>query len=260
VKTLSVLGTPLLLTDYEKLGEACLEWARSGRTVAIEFSNTQVVTLRRHDNNFQEITRAYDGFIPDGMPLIWCLNWLGAGLKDRVYGPIFMQKFLDTIPSGYTHYLLGGSTECGERIKARFEKANPRVRFVGSFHGKCLPDGSLAPEDESRVIGELEKMDPDFIWVGFGTPKQQAWIRRYKSRMPRGLLLGVGFAFDVNAGMKRDAPLWMQRLGLTWIFRLCSEPRRLGPRYFKYNFLFLYYLVRDGLGRRTATATDGRAG
>jgi N-acetylglucosaminyldiphosphoundecaprenol N-acetyl-beta-D-mannosaminyltransferase len=83
--------------------------------------------------------------------------------------------------------------------------------------------------------------------VGFGTPKQQAWVKRHKQVIRRGMILTVGFAFDVNAGTKRDAPLWMQHVGLTWVYRLASEPRRLASRYFKYNLLFLSYLLRDGL-------------
>ena len=88
------------------------------------------------------------------------------------------------------------------------------------------------------------------VWVGFGTPKQQAWVKQHKHLIRRGVILTVGFAFDVNAGMKPDAPDWMQGLGLTWIFRLCSEPRRLGPRYLRYNLLFLWYLLLDGLRGR----------
>ncbi|MGI9172835.1 MAG: WecB/TagA/CpsF family glycosyltransferase, partial [Chthoniobacterales bacterium] len=83
--------------------------------------------------------------------------------------------------------------------------------------------------------------------VGLGTPKQQEWIHRHKVKIPRGLLLAVGFAFDVNAGMKKDAPAWMQRVGLTWVFRAWSEPRRLLTRYLRYNSLFLYYLAHDAL-------------
>src|SRR5581483_11449535 len=116
-------------------------------------------------------------------------------------------------------------------------------------------DGSLAPADETQVMDEINRLSPEFIWVGFGTPKQQAWLRRYKPRVRRGVILTVGFAFDVNAGMKPDAPLWMQRFGLTWVFRLASEPRRLGMRYARYNFLFLWYLLRDGLRGRAITRT-----
>ena len=114
----------------------------------------------------------------------------------------------------------------------------------------CDADGQLEGAAERQVIEEINRLSPDCIWVGFGTPKQQAWVKRHKHLLRRGVILTVGFAFDVNAGMKRDAPLWMQRLGLTWVYRLASEPRRLASRYLKYNLLFLLYLVLDGLRGR----------
>jgi len=247
MRFISLLGTPLLLTSYSELGEACRQRARSAGCLALDFANTQIVTMRRHEADFRELTSAYDGFPPDGMPLIWCLNRAGAGLKDRVYGPTFMRLFLKDLPAGYSHYLLGGTEECGKRLREIFQRENPAIQFVGSFHGRCLPDGRLDPEAERPVLDEINRLTPDFIWVGFGTPKQQAWVKRYKTQIKRGVILTVGFAFDVNAGMKPDAPPWMQKLGLTWVFRLATEPRRLGPRYLKYNFLFLWYLLWDGL-------------
>jgi len=161
-----------------------------------------------------------------------------------------MRKFLESVPGEFTHYLLGGSEACGTQLRQVFSKLNPGVKFVGSFHGKCLPDGALEQAAEGAVIAELTRLAPDFIWIGFGTPKQQGWVRRYKHLLRRGVILTVGFAFDVNAGLKPDAPLWMQRLGLTWIYRLSSEPRRLATRYLRYNSLFLFYLLWDGLRGR----------
>ncbi|MCU0788621.1 MAG: WecB/TagA/CpsF family glycosyltransferase [Verrucomicrobia bacterium] len=235
------------------MGEACKAWTRCATPVVVEFANTQVVVMRRHEPEFRRFTDAYDFFSPDGMPLIWCLNHAGARLHDRVYGPTFMRRFLDTVPGKFTHYLLGGSEECGLRLKERFLKVNPGIQFVGQYHGRCSVDGRLDPAAESEVIDEINRLSPDFIWVGFGTPKQQAWVHRYKSRLRRGVVLTVGFAFDVNAGMKPDQPLWMQRLGLGWLFRLWSEPGRLLGRYFRYNSLFLWYLVWDGVrGRAVA--------
>ena len=258
--TLQVLGTPLLLTDYDRLAQSCLEWARSSRCVALDFANTQIVTMRRDDPEFRELTSAYDFFPPDGMPLVWCLNRAGARLRDRVYGPTFMRKFLSTAPNDASHYLLGGSVECGAKLRQIFQGINPGLRFVDGFHGKCLLDGRLEGPAEERILADLERLSPDFIWVGFGTPKQQAWVKQHKHRLRRGVILTVGFAFDVNAGLKPDAPSWMQRLGLTWMFRLGSEPRRLGARYFRYNFLFLWYLLADGLRGRAwgkARASSG---
>jgi N-acetylglucosaminyldiphosphoundecaprenol N-acetyl-beta-D-mannosaminyltransferase len=248
--SLELLGTPLLLTDYRGLGEQCCQWARAGVCVALEFANTQIVTMRRHDPWFRDLTSVSDAFAPDGMPLVWCLRPAGARLRDRVYGPTFMRLFLNSAPAGSTHFLLGGSEECGAQLRAVFGKVNPGLRFVGGFHGRCLPDGRMTGAADTEVIAEINRLSPDFLWVGFGTPKQQAWIKRYKAQLRRGVILSVGFAFDVNAGMKPDAPAWMQRLGLTWIYRLGSEPRRLGARYLRYNSLFLFYLLWDGLRGR----------
>jgi len=247
MKTFHVLGAPLLVTTYDELADLCTAWTRQPRCTAIEFINTHIVTLMRHDAAFRSLMSAYDHLLPDGMPLVWCLNRLGAGLRDRVYGPTFMRKFLETAPTGSTHYLLGGSAECGARLKELFTKRNPGLKFVGAFHGRCDPNGCLEGDAERAVTEELNQLSPDFIWVGFGTPKQQAWATRHKALLRRGVILTVGFAFDANAGLKPDAPAWMQRTGLTWLYRLCSEPARLGPRYVKFNSLFLYYLLRDGL-------------
>ncbi len=213
----------------------------------MDFANTQTVTMCRHDSTFRAAARALDYVAPDGMPLIWCLNRAGAKLPDRVYGPTFMRLFLNSVPGEFTHYLLGGSEECGRRLRNVFTRVNPEVRFVGGFHGRCSADGRLDPADESRIINEINALSPDFIWVGFGTPKQQAWVQRYKEKLSRGVILAVGFGFDVNSGMKPDQPQWMQKHGLGWVFRLLSEPRRLLGRYVKYNSLFLLYLLWDGI-------------
>ena len=247
MKTLHVLGVPLLVSDYDELAAQCLTWARMPRATTIEFVNTHIVTMHRHDAAFRETMSAYDHLLPDGMPLVWCLNRAGAGLRDRVYGPTFMRKFLETSPAGATHYLLGGSAECGARLKTIFSQRNPNVRFAGGFHGRCYADGTLEGVAEQEVVDEINRLAPDFIWVGFGTPKQQAWAKRHKHLIRRGVILTVGFAFDANAGLKRDAPTGMQRAGLTWLYRMITEPRRLAPRYLKWNSLFLWYLVRDGL-------------
>jgi N-acetylglucosaminyldiphosphoundecaprenol N-acetyl-beta-D-mannosaminyltransferase len=94
------------------------------------------------------------------------------------------------------------------------------------------------------------RLEPEFIWVGLGTPKQQRWIARMKPQLRRGMLLSVGQAFDVNAGLRSDAPAWMQRAGLTWLYRMASEPRRLVGRYLRHNSEFLWYLAVDFLRGR----------
>ena len=246
MKRMHVLSAPLLVTDYDELSSKCRRWAREPQCRLVEFVNTQIVTMQRHDPAFRTTMSTYNDLVPDGMPLVWCLNRAGAQLKDRVYGPTFMRRFLETVPADTTHYLLGGSETCGTKLREIF----PNVNFVGAFHGRCEADGSLAGKAEQEVMAEINQLAPDFIWVGFGTPKQQLWAQKHKHQIKRGVVLTVGFAFDANAGLKPDAPKWMQRCGLTWLYRMTSEPRRLIPRYVKWNSLFLFYLVRDGLRGR----------
>lgn len=250
-QSITILNTPLLLTDYAKLQATCRDLATRRSCVAIEFTNTQIVTMRRWSHAFRVNTNAFDLFVPDGMPLVWCANAAGAKLADRVYGPTFMRSFLVGLSGGEsTHYLLGGSSQCGERLRSTFKDLNPSLRFVGGFHGTCGPDGILEGDADEEVVSEINRLSPDYIWVGLGAPKQELWIERHKHLISRGVILSVGFAFDVNAGLKADAPPWMQRHGLTWLYRLCAEPRRLALRYLKYNSLFLGYLLLDGVRLR----------
>ena len=247
LKVQAVLETPLLVIDYRDLIEECRRRSALATVTAIEFANTQVITKRRADPEFRKLTDVYDFFAADGMPLIWCMNARGAAMKDRVYGPTFMRECLRATPKPATHYLLGGSAELGAKLRQAIHEWNPETQVVGSFHGFVGGDGRLVDGNDDQLIAEINGLSPDFIWVGLGTPKQQAWIHRNKSRIRRGVLLGVGFGFDVNAGMKKDAPEWMQSTGLTWLYRLASEPRRLAGRYLKYNSMFVFYLLHEQL-------------
>jgi N-acetylglucosaminyldiphosphoundecaprenol N-acetyl-beta-D-mannosaminyltransferase len=247
VDSTRVLGTSLMETTYEDLSSILLEaGSRDGGVLAVDFANTHVVTMRRHDPQFMNLTRCIDLIAPDGMPLVWAMNAKGATLEDRVYGPTFTRRFLAACPGDKTHYLVGGSEECGRKFREQMLALNPSLNFVGGYHGRCSEDGEL--DDQKSVTADILEKRPDFIWVGLGTPKQYAWIHRIKLQLDHGVLLAVGFAFDVNAGMKPDAPAWMQGLGLTWIHRMASEPGRLAGRYLKWNTLFISYCVAEFFG------------
>ena len=245
-REIGCLGTLLTVTDHPGAMDLCSQLARQSSPSAIEFCNTQIVTLRRSDREYRQTSECFDWFIPDSSPLLWLLNVAGAGMKDRVYGPAFFRHALIHSPTTLTHYFLGGSEACGRALVERFTALNPGLRIVGSFHGRCDSGGVLGADD-GRVLEELQRLKPDFIWVGLGTPKQQRWIARIKPRLEHGVLLSVGQAFDVNAGLRADAPGWMQRCGLTWLHRMASEPRRLIGRYLHHNSLFLGYLLWDTL-------------
>ena len=157
MKTCHVLNVPLRVTTYNELAAQCADWARTPQCVALEFVNTHIVTMHRRDPAFRATMSVYDHLLPDGMPLVWCLNRAGAGLRDRVYGPTFMRRFLETAPAGSTHYLLGGSPECGAQLKKIFSQRNPGLKFLGGFHGKCNVEGRLEGAAEAQVVEEIDR-------------------------------------------------------------------------------------------------------
>lgn len=246
---ISILSTPLRVTDYASLAAFLLALAANPRRQAtvVDFTNTHIVTLRRHDAEFFKTTDDVDYFIPDGMPLIWLMNAKGAKLTDRIYGPTFMNHALAVSPAHTRHYFLGGSQDCLNRLITAALKLNPHLTIAGSHHGY------FPPADNEQVRTAINATKPDFLWVGLGTPRQQEWIHENHAILQSRIVLAVGFAFDVIAGTKKDAPAVLQRLGLTWLFRLLSEPTRLGPRYVKFNALFLWYLLQDQVARIVRT-------
>ncbi len=225
-------------TSYKDLSEVFYGGAPEQPTI-VDFTNTHITVLRLTDPGFRRCTESVDHFVPDSMPLTWCVN-LAAGktvMPDRVYGPEFMHRCLKNSSSHIKHYFLGASEDCLADLIKETKNLNPQLNICGSHHGYFTQD------DWPRVLVKINASAPDVIWVGLGTPKQQEFTAWAKDKVDQGWLLNVGFAFDVNAGRKSDAPRWMQSVGLTWLYRLASEPKRLGPRYAKFNSLFLLYAL-----------------
>jgi N-acetylglucosaminyldiphosphoundecaprenol N-acetyl-beta-D-mannosaminyltransferase len=202
--------------------------------------------LRLTDPAFRATTDGVEYFVPDSTPLTWCVNAAAGSrsMADRVYGPRFMAHCLAESPPEVRHFFLGASKECLEDLMKAVRSRNPQLNIVGSQHGY------FSQAEWPAVAAAISAAAPHLIWVGLGTPKQQAYTAWIKERLPQGWLLNVGFAFDVNAGWKQDAPRWMQSLGLTWLFRLLSEPGRMAPRYSRYNSLFLLYAADWFLSER----------
>lgn len=238
--TVEVIGTDCAVTEKKSLLPILEYQARSGPW-SVDFTNVQIVTMRRTEPAFRQTTSSVDAFIPDSEVLRWVVNLRGGNMRERVYGPEFLAHAILATASATRHYFLGGSAHCLEQLLLSIRRQNPDLTIAGSR------DGYFGTSQNEEIVADILAADPDFIWVGLGTPKQQEWIDANKSRFPRGVILAVGFAFDVNAGTKKDAPRILQRLGLTWLYRLLSEPRRLFVRYTKYNSLFLWHVIKQFL-------------
>ncbi len=198
----------------------------------------------RRDPDFRRIFNESWLTTPDGMPLVW----MGPPGVERVYGPDLMLAVCDAGRArGLRHFFYGGNPgvaeELAERLCARF----PGLIIAGTF---TPPFRELDEAEMDGLRSEVSRARPDVVWVGLGTPKQERFMAGPGLSLGAALLVGVGAAFDFHSGRVPQAPRWMQRGGLEWLFRLCTEPRRLGPRYVTTNSLFVLRLAAQKLGIR----------
>ena len=191
------------------------------------------VSEAQSDPAFRKILNRSWLTTPDGMPLVW----LGPKGVERVYGPDLMLAVCDQgRPSGLTHYFYGGAPGVAEKLRERLCARFPDLRVVGTYTPPFRP---LDATERAALQADVARTRPDIIWVGLGTPKQEHFMAEYAAKLDTGLLIGVGAAFDFHSGQVRQAPRWIQRSGFEWLFRLGTEPARLGPRYLKTNPLFV---------------------
>ena len=244
LKSLRVLGTPVHCATYDSGLEEIKRLARIESPAAVAASNTHIIALARNDPTFGEVMRRFDVVLPDGYPLVWQLNRSGGELKDRVYGPYFMRHVLRNTPAPFRHFFFGGSEACLQRLTAAAKEIQPGLEIAGTF---SPPYRAWSESDEQEFADLIAASGADFIWVALGGERQERWIIKNLPRHKRGVFFAVGDAFELLAGSRPYAPAWMQRYGLTWLYRLAQEPRRLFPRYVKFNSLFLYFLLRDSL-------------
>ncbi|MEJ2571556.1 MAG: WecB/TagA/CpsF family glycosyltransferase, partial [Anaerolineales bacterium] len=164
----------------------------------------------------------------------------------RVYGPDLMLALCArSATTGHRHYFYGGAPGVPEQLASVLCGTFPGIRIAGAFSPPFRP---LSAEEKEGVIRDIDRSDADIVWVGLGTPKQETWMAEFTRRLQAPVLIGVGAAFDFLTGRKPQAPLWMQRTGLEWLFRLMSEPKRLWRRYLYNNPRFILRMTAQMLG------------
>lgn len=195
------------------------------------------VSEAQHDPEFRRILNRSFLNTPDGMPMVWMGRLRGHRQMSRVYGPDLMGRVFEfTRESGHTHFFYGGAAGVAEELKQKMEARFPGARVVGTYTPPFRP---LDDSEAAALVRMIEELKPDLVWVGLSTPKQERFMAQYGPQLDATLMIGVGAAFDFFAGRVRQAPRWMQRSGLEWLFRLGCEPRRLWKRYLRNNPLFV---------------------
>ena len=182
--------------------------------------------------------------VPDGMPLVWLgRRALLHGDVQRCYGPDLMLAICEAgLDSEWKHCLYGATTEVLEKLRQQFEARFPRIKIVESIAPPFRP---LTEAEQADVVERINAALPDIVWVGLGTPKQDLWMGEFRDKLTAPVLIAVGAAFNFHAGRVAQAPHWMQRAGLEWLFRLYKEPRRLWKRYVLGNPRFLWLLAKS---------------
>jgi N-acetylglucosaminyldiphosphoundecaprenol N-acetyl-beta-D-mannosaminyltransferase len=244
-----LLGVPIALTDYAGAMDAMDGMiARRERGYVCALA-VHALMVAGEDPEMRSALRGAAMNVPDGKPLVWALNLLGEHLPDRVYGPELTDRYCARAAErGHRVWLYGGETaEALDELVRSLQRRHPGIDIAG---GWSPPHRPLTAQEESDVAARINGDRPDVVWVGIGVPKQEKWMARMRPLLEAPVLAGVGAAFDFLAGRKRQAPPWMQRRGLEWLFRLSQEPRRLLVRYLRYNAAFVAAFAKQYVRER----------
>lgn len=245
VNILGVAINAINLTEAVQQIEKCI---RSGVQTYINVCTSHTIMECTRNPRMQQLVNESGLATPDGMPLVW-LSWIhGHRAADRVYGPDLMLALCErSVETGYRHYFYGGAPGVVDDLVENLRKQFSGLQVAGSYSPPFRPPEAM---EEPSVLEAINDTHPDIVWVGLGTPKQDFWIARHRPLLEAPVLIAVGAAFDFHAGRVAQAPRWMQRCGLEWLFRLVQEPRRLAPRYLVNNPLFVFHCLLQLTGLR----------
>lgn len=247
----AVLGAQIDALSWDQALEQLSAWsdARESRYVCICNVHSVVTTTR--DSEYRRIINEADLCTPDGAPVAWALRRLGCTGQQRINGPDLMWRYLALAEAKQQAVFFYGSTEGTlEKLAVAARRAFPRLRLVG-LHAP--PFRALSQQEVEAENALIRRSGAQLVFVGLGCPKQEQWMAQRRGQI-NAVMVGVGAAFDYHAGTLKRAPLWAQRNGLEWLFRLVADPKRLFKRYMVTNTLFILGMGRQLLSRRNRTS------
>lgn len=252
-----ILGVNVHAVDYEYAVDAMVRAAREGRPCSVSALAVHGVMTGFQDAGHARRLNGLDLVVPDGQPVRWALRWLhGKRLADRVYGPnltLFTAKAM--ADAGLPIYLYGSQSQVLEKFASNLKAKFPGLAVAGSEPSKFR---RLDVPEREAVIARIKASGAKAVFVGLGCPRQEVWAFEYRDALSMPIL-AVGAAFDFHAGTLPQAPPFLQKRGLEWLFRLVQEPKRLWRRYLILNPLYLWnvFLQRTGMRNPMAAGPDG---
>jgi N-acetylglucosaminyldiphosphoundecaprenol N-acetyl-beta-D-mannosaminyltransferase len=237
-----VLGVGVSAIDMDMALTRITSWIDRRTPHYVCITGVHGVMESQRDPELRRIHNASGLTTPDGMPMVWAGRLAGAHWMRRVYGPDLMEALSALAAQrGWGFYFYGGQDGVAQRLAECLTNRHPGLRVVGTYSPPFRP---LSAGEAAEVVERINQAAPDVVWVGLGTPKQERWMDEHLGKLSAPVLVGVGAAFNFLSGAVRQAPRWMQRSGLEWLFRLAQEPRRLAVRYLRNNPSFVLSVAR----------------
>lgn len=247
----NILGVGISAINMEMALEQIRDWIGRGAQTYVCVTGVHGIMESWRDERLRRIHNNAGMVTPDGMPLVWLNRLRGFEYVKRVYGPDFLLAVCErSLQTGWSHYFYGGGVGVAEKLSVQLIKHFPGLKVAGT---EAPPFRPLTHEEDQAMIMQINAAKADILWVGLGTPKQEYWMSEHLGKVDAPVMIGVGAAFDFLAGIKKQAPRWMQSNGLEWLYRLTSEPRRLWRRYLINNPLFLLLVFLQLLGIKRYT-------
>ena len=237
VKCQDILGTRIDGTSYEDALKRIITWTASGDCRFICAANVHMVMEAYDSEEFRKIINNADLITPDGMPIVLLLRMLGLRNQTRVYGPTLMKHICKaSAQRGVSVGFYGGTPET---LKALTHYLTDQFLNLKISYAYSPPFSPLTHDEDEALVKEINSSGTQILFVGLGCPKQERWMFAHRNRV-QAVMIGVGAGFDFLAGTKKQAPKWLMQIGLEWLFRLFTEPKRLWRRYLYHNPRFLY--------------------
>ena len=243
IPTCNIMGVNIAAIDMDWLLDFTQKHIENLSGDYMCVSNVHTTVTSFEDEKYKSIQNGGIMAIPDGGPLSTVGRWRGYKSMNRTTGPSYMGKiFKISTQYGWKHYFYGSSQETLDKLKIELEKNYPGLDVVGMYSPPFRP---MTSEEDKKIVDEINKFHPDFVWVGLGAPKQELWMANHQGKI-ESFMVGVGAGFDYFAGNIKRAPKWMQDSNLEWLYRLIQDPRRLFSRYWKTNNKFIWHAIIRG--------------
>jgi N-acetylglucosaminyldiphosphoundecaprenol N-acetyl-beta-D-mannosaminyltransferase len=248
LETISLLGVMVSRVNPHSACKQILQWIKEKQRIYVCVAPVSTLVDCQRIAGYRKIINQAAMVTPDGVPVVWLAQLKGAKGIARTYGPDLMRLTCDLGQNlGLRHFFYGGTPQTLIQLQNCLRAMYPKIEITGVYAPGFYSQVQQESDEVLRLINESRS---DILWIGLGSPKQDFWMNIHRSLLNVPVMIGSGAAFDFISGVKPEAPRWMQRTGLGWFFRLCSEPKRLWRRYLIGNTLFVYYVIKDLFSRK----------